>query len=290
VNVLILGGAGMAGHVITIYLREHGYNVDTLAARNRLDDATYLLDVSNIQKLTDFLDSKQYDVIINCIASLVQQSEERKDTAAYLNAYLPHFLEHRYANTKTKIIHISSDGVFSGEKDAYDEKAAYDEQGFYGRSKAFGEIINSKDLTIRTSIIGPDLRNEGPGLFNWFYRQSGEISGYDKVLWQGVTTVTLAEAIEKAIEQNLTGIYHLVPSEHISKFDLLQLCKEAFGRNNISIKPNGTRTFKRNLINTRVDFDFPIPSYRDMIYNIEQWVDSHADLYPHYSYGKDRIA
>jgi dTDP-4-dehydrorhamnose reductase len=283
VSTLVLGGAGMAGHVIATYLREHKYNIDTLAVRNRLDDATYLLDVSNIQKFTDFLNDKHYDVIINCIASLVQQSEERKDVAAYLNAYLPHFLEHRYANTKTKIIHISSDGVFSGEKDAYDEKAMYDEQGFYGRSKALGEIINNKDLTIRTSIIGPDLRNDGPGLFNWFYRQSGEISGYDKVLWQGVTTVTLAEAIDKAIKQDLTGIYHLVPPEHISKFDLLQLCKEAFGHNNLSIQPNGAHTFKRNLISTRTDFNFPIPSYGDMIYNMRQWVDSHADLYAHYS-------
>lgn len=282
-NALVLGAAGMAGHVISTYLREHGHTIDTLSAHNRLDHSTYLIDVTDQQTFHNLLANKQYNVVINCIASLVRQSEVDKDTATYLNAYLPLSLENYYAKTNTKVIHLSTDGVFSGKNSPYNESSDYDEQSFYGRSKALGEIINDKDLTIRTSIIGPDLHKSGEGLFNWFYRQSGNISGFSKVMWQGVTTIELAKHIEEAINQNITGVCHLVPMRHISKYTLLELCKETFCRTDVSIEPNAEIVFKRDLISTRSDFSPMIPEYKDMVDQMKVWINTHKHLYPHYS-------
>lgn len=282
-RILVLGAGGMAGHVVSLYLRENGFTVDTLSARNKLDKNTYLLDVMDSKKFEKFLSFKQYDTVINCIGMLVKESEERKDLASYLNAYLPHFLEQFYRESKTKVIHLSSDCVFASNKPPYKENSSYGGHGgFYDRSKALGEIINDKDLTFRMSIIGPDINKSGTGLFNWFFQQEGEISGYSKVMWSGVTTIKLAEGIKVAIKQNLTGVYHLVPKSSISKFDLLQLFKEVFDRKSIKIIPNSEVILDRTLVNTRRDFNFVVPEYKTMVKEMKNWVDNHPKIYKHY--------
>lgn len=281
-KVLVLGAGGMAGHVVSLYLRESGYSVDTLSARNALDQNTHLLDVTNTEKLRAFLSSNSYDAVINCIGVLVKQSEERKDLAVSLNAYLPHLLEQFYANTETKLIHLSTDCVFSGNNPPYKENSPLDGELFYDRSKALGEVINDKDLTFRMSIIGPDMQQEGIGLFNWFYRQTGMISGYTTAIWNGVTTIELARAIKAAIEQDLTGLYHLVPSSNISKFKLLELFKKTFERNDIEINPASTISVDKTLINTRKDFDFLVRDYPSMIAEMKSWIEKHKSIYPHY--------
>ena len=101
---------------------------------------------------------------------------------------------------------MSTDCVFSGKTGGYDESSLRDGETFYDRSKALGELENQKDLTFRNSIIGPDLNEEGIGLFNWFMKQTGEINGYTKAMWTGVTTLTLAKAMESAVQQGLTGL------------------------------------------------------------------------------------
>lgn len=272
----------MAGHVVSLYLRENGYTVDTLSAKNKLDKDTYLLDITDQKDFVNFLDSRQYDVITNCVGLLVKQSEDRKDLAVYLNSYLPHFLEHYYQDSHTKIIHLSTDCVFSTNKPPYKEDSPIDGGDFYGRSKALGEIINDKDLTIRMSIIGPELRKDGSGLFSWFMRQEGEIYGYDKAMWTGVTTVELAKGTKAVIEQNLSGVYHLVPKTNISKFDLLHLLKEIFDRQDITVKPNSDVVLDKTLVNTRTDFNFAAPDYKTMVQEMKDWVDSHKELYRHY--------
>ena len=282
-KVLVLGAGGMAGHVVSLYLRENGFTVDTLSAKNALDKDTFLVDVTDTQKLKDMLAAKQYNVVINCIGLLVKQSEARKDLAAYLNAYLPHFLENYYADTETKVIHLSTDCVFSGKNPPYREDSKYDGESFYDRSKALGEVINDKDLTFRMSIIGPDMNQAGVGLFNWFYKQTGEISGYTTAIWSGITTVELAKGIKAAIEQNLTGLYHLVPQTNISKYDLLGLFKEVFGRQDIDIKPTGDIKLDKTLINTRKDFSFAVADYKVMIEEMRDWIAAHQDIYQHYS-------
>ncbi|NDD84741.1 NAD-dependent epimerase/dehydratase family protein, partial [bacterium] len=216
-KVLVLGAGGMAGHVVATHFREQDYDVETISSTKPVFGDTTLLDVTNQDAFSEYLEGRDYSAIVNCIGILVKQSEEQKDLSTYLNSYLPHMLEARYRNTATKIIHLSTDCVFSGKNAPYTEDAPYDGELFYDRTKALGEIKNDKDLTLRMSIIGPDLSPSGTGLFNWFMSQSGNINGYSKSIWNGITTIELAKAIEEAIAQDVTGLYHLVPSGNISK-------------------------------------------------------------------------
>ena len=281
-KVLVLGASGMAGHVVSLYFKENGFEVDTLSSKHRFDKNTHLINVTNTHELTELLDSRRYDAVINCIGLLVKQCEERKDLAVYLNSYLPHFLENYYKSSKTKVIHISTDEVFSSKNLPYRENSAYDSESFYGRTKALGEIINDKDVTFRTSIVGPAMQKDGTGLFNWFYEQTGEINGYTKTIWNGVTTLELAKAMKAAIEQNLTGIYHLVPKNNTSKFNLLQLFKEVLDRTDINVKQVDGLDINRTLTNTRRDFDYKVSDYRTMVRDLRAWIESHPKLYKHY--------
>jgi dTDP-4-dehydrorhamnose reductase len=282
VKILVLGAGGMAGHVIATYLKEAGLSVDTLSAKNKLNDETFLVDVTNQNLFGSFLENRQYDVIINAIGLLVKQSEDRKDLSTYINSYLPHYLEHMYHNTTTRIIQLSTDCVFSGKNAPYSEDSVYDGELYYDRTKALGEIINEKDLTFRMSIIGPDHQKDGIGLFNWFYAQTGEILGFTKAIWNGVTTIELSKAIKAAIEQNTTGLYHLVPDGNISKFNLLKLFKKVFDRQDITIKSDDGLPLDKTLINNRADFSHNVPDYPSMINEMKDWIDTHPGLYSHY--------
>lgn len=282
-RLLVMGAGGMAGHVISTYfLEKPEYYVITTSASNRVTDSTVLLDITDQAALNNFLDNNSFDIVINCIGMLVKASEERKDLAVYLNSYLPHLLEERYKETNTKIIHLSTDCVFSGQNAPYTEDSWPDGDLFYDRSKALGEINNTKDLTFRMSIIGPDSQPKGIGLFNWFYSQTGELKGYRTAIWNGVTTITLAHAIDKAIQQNLTGLYHLVPEANISKYSLLELFKTTFQRDDITVTPVDTVSLDKTLVNTRTDFSFIIPSYPAMVAEMKEWITSHPELYAHY--------
>jgi len=284
-NILVLGGTGMAGHVIALYLTAQGHHVETLSANNRLDDSTYLVDATDHATLGKFLEGKPYHIIVNCIAILPKQAESHKSTAVDLNAYLPHYLAQYYETTPTRIIQLSTDGVFSADSGKNVEDTSPNCTDFYGRSKALGEIINDKDLTIRMSIIGPSLQPNGAGLLDWFFAQSGEITGYSKVLWNGVTTLELAKGIEAAIQQGLTGLYHFAPDVSVSKFELLQFCKQAFAKNDVTITPTAAPISTRVLANTRVDISYTIPSYSVMLHDMSQWITDHPGLYAHYDRG-----
>lgn len=281
-KILVLGAGGMAGHVVATHLTEQGYEVDTLSSRNKLNDKTILMDATDINSLRTFLQNNSYNVVINCIGILVKQSEDRKDLATCLNSYLPHFLEEFYKNTSTKLIHLSTDCVFSGKNAPYNENSPYDGELFYDRAKALGEVINDKDLTFRMSIIGPDMQQTGIGLFNWFYAQTGEINGYTKAIWSGITTIELAKGIQAAIEQNTTGLYHLVPDQNIAKYDLLNLFERVFERTDIKVNPIDAVSLDKTLINNRKDFNFKVSNYETMITEMKTWINKHNDLYPHY--------
>ncbi|OKP83388.1 NAD(P)-dependent oxidoreductase, partial [Paenibacillus sp. P3E] len=229
---LILGAAGMAGHTISLYLHEQGYEVTTFTrsyfpiGKNIIGDAYYNLDL-----LSKVILEGDFTVVVNCIGLLNQYAEDNKQKAVFLNSYLPHYISDLTKEMRTRVIHMSTDCVFSGKKGNYIEDSFKDGETFYDRSKALGELDNAKDLTLRNSIIGQDMNVEGIGLFNWFMKQSNEVNGYSRAMWSGVTTLTLAKAIEKAALVNLVGIYHLVNNESISKFNLLSLFNAYFKGN-----------------------------------------------------------
>lgn len=283
-SVLVLGSTGTAGHVITMHLSKNSYfKVFNLSHRNKLNEKSVTIDVMDIEKFGAYLDSLSLDVIINCIGILNQFAERFKDKAVFLNSYLPHYLEYKYKNTNTRIIHLSTDCVFSGKDGGYTEASFRDGDRFYDRTKAIGEVINDKDLTFRTSFIGPDLNRYGIGLFNWFMRSSGEINGYVNVYWSGITTIQLAKAVEMAILSNMSGLYHLVPDSKISKYELLKKLKFKFNRKDLVINKYEGKHTDKSMINTRKDFLYRVPAYDIMIDEMKEWIETHKSIYPHYT-------
>lgn len=279
---LVLGATGMAGHIISIYLSEQGHDVTTYSrtafsyGRNRTGDITDPI------FLRSLLLDDAYDVVVNCIGMLNNACEMNQKESIYVNSYLPHAIVSLLENRQTKLIHLSTDCVFSGKASPYQENSLRDGETFYDRTKGLGEIENSKHLTLRNSIIGPDMKVDGIGLFNWFMKQQNMMNGYTGAIWTGVTTLTLAKAIERAPSEGITGIYHLVNNQSISKYDLLQLFNKHFKDNQASIHACQLLNVDKTLINTRNDFSFVVPSYEEMVIEMKHWIRGHKDLYPHY--------
>lgn len=280
-NILVLGGAGMAGYVVATYFKEKGYDV-TVFDTATVDGFTCVVGTAfDTELLKKVVLEKSYCAVINCIGLLNRACDSDRRAAAFLNGYLPHFLVDILKSTKTKLIHISSDCVFTGNDAPYDETAVPDASDNYGKTKSVGEVENEKDLTFRTSIIGPDRTAKKLGLVNWFMQQEA-VKGFKGVLWSGVSTVTLAKAMEAAINQNLSGIYHLVNNDFISKYDLLQLLNKYLRNSEVSFQADESVLSKKILVNTRTDFDFTVPSYEDMVRETYDWIIAHKEVYKHY--------
>lgn len=281
-RILVLGGTGMAGHTISLYFKEAGHDV-TAFSRSKLDYCKNINgDITDFEGLKNIINEGQFEAIINAIGILNQDAENNKSNAVLLNSYLPHFLSDTTKQMKTKIIHMSTDCVFSGESGGYSETSRRDGQTFYDRSKALGELENNKDLTFRNSIIGPDMSERGIGLFNWFMKQEGQINGFTKAIWTGVTTLTLAKAMEQALKENLAGLYNLVNNETISKYELIKLFNKYMKDDQIEILTSDKLSLDKSLVNNRKDFSFEVPSYESMVVEMKEWVDNHKEIYPHY--------
>ena len=281
-NILVLGATGMAGHTISIYFVEAGHDV-TAFSRSKFEYCKNITgDITDFDYLKNIVKEGNYDAIINAIGILNKDAEDNKSLAVLLNSYLPHYLSEITKDMKTRVIHMSTDCVFSGKTGRYSEISFRDGETFYDRSKALGELENNKDLTFRNSIVGPDKNINGIGLFNWFMKQKGQVNGFTKAIWTGVTTLTLAKAMEKALEENLTGLYNLVNNESISKFELLKLFNKHLKDDTITILPSDVAAVDKSLINNRDDFSFVAPSYEKMVIEMKAWIEKHRELYPHY--------
>jgi dTDP-4-dehydrorhamnose reductase len=278
----VLGATGMAGHAISLYLQEQGHQVVTFTRTPFLLTKNIIGDVCDSKQMTDFINKSQFDAVVNCTGILNQNAEVNKQEAVLINSYIPHYLAYITRNANTKIIHLSTDCVFSGQDGNYHENSPRDGDTFYDRSKALGEIDNKKDLTFRNSIIGPDMREQGVGLFNWFMKQRGVINGYTRAIWTGVTSLVLARAIEQATRDNLVGLYNLVNNSKISKYELLGLFNQYFNNNQVTINKCDSVIVDKSLINNRTDFNFIVPSYEDMVVEMKAWIINHKELYRHY--------
>ena len=226
-KVLVIGCKGMAGHMVKALLEnKHYYDVWGLARGLESEKNLINLDVTETKKLENILFKENYDVVINCIGLLNNTAESNPQLAVWYNSYFPHLLAYLGTKFNFKLVHISTDCVFSGKKGNYYEKSVKDGIGFYAQSKALGEVIIPKHLTIRTSIIGPELKKNGIGLFHWFMKQKTQVNGFTKSIWSGVTTLELAKAIKWSIENNIEGLYHVTNNSSINKRDLLKLFKK----------------------------------------------------------------
>ena len=278
-KLLLLGATGMAGHVAYYYLNETGkYEITNVVYRHKLTNGSILLDITDKSATEILIRDIKPDIILNCVGILIKGSQLYPDNAIYINAYFPHLLERLAAEVNAKLIHISTDCVFSGLKGNYSETDIRDADDTYGKSKGLGEVVNDKDLTIRTSIVGPELKVNGEGLFHWFMHQEGEVNGYLEAYWGGVTTLELVKAINMAIEENITGLVHLTNGDKISKYELLKLFKEIWTKDNIVIKPYNGKSVDKSLKKSE-KFMFKVSSFQEMLAQQREWMLEHRQLY-----------
>lgn len=238
-KVLLLGGSGMLGHVLWRHLRtEHEVwvtvrNRATAYARFGLFEGSPVLsriDGASEEALVGAFRASRPEVVVNCIG-IVKQLEEAKDPlpSITINALLPHRLAELCAIAGARLIHISTDCVFTGRQGNYREDDISDAEDLYGRTKFLGEVTGPHCLTLRTSIIGRELESRS-GLIEWFLSQRGKtIRGFRRAIYTGLTTLEISRVIGRVISRHgdLSGLWHL-SSDRISKFDLLRLAREAF--------------------------------------------------------------
>ncbi|MFJ6324486.1 MULTISPECIES: dTDP-4-dehydrorhamnose reductase family protein [unclassified Rhizobium] len=241
-KVLVLGASGMLGSTTIRTLSE---NTDlevygTLRSEGGLrhfegEIAKRILtgiDVENQDVLISTLNKVRPDVVINCVG-LIKQLSAAKDplVALPLNALFPHKLARLAALSGTRLVHVSTDCVFSGATGNYTEDSVADATDLYGVSKHLGEVVTYDNaVTLRTSIIGRELTSNN-SLVDWFLAQQGEVKGYDKAIFSGLPTCELAAVIRDVVLPNpaLTGLYH-VSAKPISKYELLRLIAAEYGK------------------------------------------------------------
>ncbi len=279
---LVLGCNGMAGHMISLFLKERGHDVLGFAlTKSDLVDSV-AGDAMNADFMKELVGVNKYNSVINCIGLLNQFAESNKAASVYLNSYLPHYLAQLTEGTDTQVIHMSTDCVFSGSRGGYTEDDLRDGATFYDRSKALGELEDNKNITLRNSIVGPDINQGGIGLLNWFMQQKGEVSGFTGALWTGQTTLQLAKTMEVAAKEKAHGLYNTVPDTNISKYELLKLFNKYIRKDKVSIVPVNKVIADKSLKRTRWEFSYPIPDYEQMIMELADWMRAHKQLYPHY--------
>ncbi|MBB6732577.1 dTDP-4-dehydrorhamnose reductase family protein [Cohnella zeiphila] len=278
-KILLLGGNGMAGHLLADYLRLAAGHEVTATVRDAQTGAASgrpfpaeagcrmrALDARDLDAVAAAVREEKPDVIVNAVGVLNKNAEDRPLDAYTVNGLLPHWLAHWGEMTGARLIHISSDCVFSGDRGGYGEEELPDGTTVYAKSKALGEVRDRRHLTIRTSIIGPEIRGRGIGLLKWFLGQTGPVPGYANVWWNGVTTLELAKAIAYAIDHpEFGGLIHLTAPETISKLELLKLIRTVYNRVDITVVPAMEPVIDRTLLPTSSGFGYLPPDYETML-------------------------
>jgi dTDP-4-dehydrorhamnose reductase len=276
-RILILGANGMLGHELVRLFRDdpHVYALmrgDFSAVQKYgifYKQRTICgVDAADQRLLERTLEKLGPDAVINCIGIVKQVSDAHDAVKSIeINALFPHRLAALCAGQKCRLIHISTDCVFSGAKGNYREEDNPDPVDLYGRSKLLGEVTGGDALTIRTSMIGREL-NSQHGLLEWFLSQKGgQVKGYTKAVFSGFTTGALSVILKEIVFRYpaLKGLYH-VSSAPISKFDLLALIREKTGID-IEIVPDDQLKCDRSLDSSRfrAETQYSIPSWDSMI-------------------------
>lgn len=276
-KVLILGCAGMLGHKlyqvlnpifdVTGTIRGPYSNISRydFFQQSRIVPDVYAREISRVETV---IEETSPDVVINSIG-LVKQLEKTKGVLIniWLNSLFPHQLYQVCQAKGIRLIHISTDCVFSGAKGNYREDDPSDAEDIYGKSKYLGEVSEDGALTIRTSFIGRELASNN-GLLEWFLSNQGSrINGFSNAIFSGFPTIHLSRIIADIItrHQNLSGVYH-ISSEPISKFRLLTLIKKAM-KLNIEIKEYPDVRYDRSLDATRYSKEtgFTPPPWEKMV-------------------------
>jgi len=282
-KVVVLGASGMVGHVLALRLREfpEEFEVFTASRNQATGHSDFMVDAANFSDLESVLELIKPDVCINAIGVL-NRAPDDLEISQKLNTDLPIYLSMMGIERSFQLIHISTDCVFSGKRGNYSEMDTPDAHDNYGLTKIAGEQIDPGHLVIRTSLIGPEIRPQAIGLFHWFTSQEGEVMGYKNVIWTGVTTLTLSDAIIHAIANNTQGLLQLVNNNSISKWALIEMIHSHFPNKTRVITPTSIPVSNKSLLNTREDWTCEVPTYAQMITELRNWMEKYPAEYGHY--------
>ncbi|MFQ5853309.1 MAG: dTDP-4-dehydrorhamnose reductase family protein [Candidatus Binatia bacterium] len=259
-RILVLGVSGMAGHKVYQVFREKDNEVMGVMRGPRvlirqypfIDEST-VIDNVDVRRVEDFLAvflQFRPQVVINCIGIVKPRAIDPAETML-VNSVFPHQLARVCSLTGARLIHISTDCVFSGRTGDYSEESTPDCTDLYGRSKLLGEVTEDGHLTIRTSIVGRELGTQR-NLTEWFLSQVGVVKGFELAIFTGLTARTLANVLlELARRPEISGLLHVAGAK-ITKFELLCMLKEAFGRDDASIERYSGFRCDRSLVADRI--------------------------------------
>ncbi len=290
-QVIVLGCNGMLGHVFYLNLEAApDFEVVGVGRSNKWFPNIECYDFHD-PNFWHWIEQQEPVAVVNCAGILVRDSDQRPAEAIYINSYLPHRLAEIFADRSTVLVQISTDCVFSGKHGPYGVNSPHDGEGYYARTKSLGEV--PKAVTIRTSIVGPELKSEGTGLFHWWTQQAGEIKGFKQAWWSGLTTMELTRCISDFLSYCsgtkdvdppvLPGLCQLAAMS-ISKFNLLSDWNRVFRRNQTVLPDESYVCNKVLLPSYGVPLAIPDPLHLSMANRMKLWIEEHPDLYPHYQH------
>jgi len=276
-RIIVIGANGMLGGSIFRYFSQlENFEVlgsvrnnaaADLLAKQGFRNVISGVDVRDHKRLHDVINEFKPNIVFNCVGLIKQLNDSKNPISAIeINALLPHRLASLAKQVSGKLIHFSTDCVFSGKKGGYLETDTPDASDIYGRSKLLGEVDYDGHLTLRTSIIGHEIHSN-LSLIDWFLSQSGTVNGFSKAVFSGLPTCFVAEFCHKFIfeKTDLAGLYHL-SVDPIDKFTLLSLVKEIYNHN-INITEKSDFVIDRSLNSDRISnvTGFNSPSWPDLI-------------------------
>jgi dTDP-4-dehydrorhamnose reductase len=288
-RVLILGGDGMLGHRLLKNL-SRAHDARVTLRRERAAYASLGLfnernsyagvDLRILDRLTSVFSECKPEAVINAAGALKRPPTGLDPVANIeINALLPHRLAAICREIGAHLVHISTDGVFSGRAGNYNEECEPDPVDPYGHAKLLGEVAGPKCITLRTSIVGRELARK-TGLLEWFLAQKGQVRGYKNVIYTGFTTPEMSRIIEKLITRypDSSGTYH-VSSDPISKFDLLRLVRDKLGLA-VNLVPDDEFRCDLSLDSTRFrrDFSYAPPSWDMMLDELVSEIRGSSDV------------
>ena len=283
-RVLILGGEGMLGHQLLIELSKRHDVIVTLrqdaeAYRNHWlfssKNSIPGVDVTDLTRVRHTIQTARPQAVVNAIG-VVKQGSDSGDIIRNLevNSLLPHRLAELCAEASTRLVHVSTDCVFSGTRGAYMESDIADATDLYGRTKFLGEVTGSGCVTLRTSIIGLELKRR-KSLVEWFLAARGEISGYTRAIYSGLTTAEFARVVLLLLEDfpALNGLFHVV-SEPISKHDILIALARNLHRSDVTIRPDPSFVCDRSMVGDKFNraTGYQSPSWPALLAELSQQI------------------
>ena len=288
-KILILGGDGMIGHKMAQVLSNFNHEI-TVSIRDQRELTkqcfssqvkVFFIDFLK-ENVVAFLNIVKPDVIINAIGITIRRGvNEHVSDAIYINSYFPHQLANWAGIHNKRLIHFSTDCVFSGSEGSYSEDATPNALDYYGKTKGLGEVFSKNALTLRSSMIGPELFNKTE-LFEWVINnKEKEINGFSRVMYSGVTTVYMARLVVDLIEnrKDFNGIYNIA-SNPISKFELLHLINDNFDLE-LVINKDQNIVSNKTLDASKIENELGIksPSWNELIIDLKKDYIHFIDLY-----------